>query len=404
MARKVLEGIKVADFSWALVGPITGKTLADYGAEVIKIEGRSRIDQQRTSGFFKDRTPGGTNRGSNFNMINTSKGSLVLNLVNPKAIEISKQMVKWADVVIENFAGGVFQKLGLGYEELKKIKPDIIMLSSCMMGQTGPHSFLGGMGAQLSALVGLNHITGWPDRGPTEIGPETDFIAPIFNVVAIIAALDYRRRTGKGQYIDMSQYENAIHFMTPVLLDYQANKRIANREGNRLAYAAPHGVFPCKGKQRWCAIAVFTDEEWDKFCRVIGNPEWSKESRFATLLARKENEDTLDKLVGEWTNNYLAEEVMTMMQTSGVAAGIVENGQDLMEFDPQLRHRHFFWTLEHPDMVSYRTARPPYILSKTPCEMKRAPLLGEHNEYALKQILGMSDDEVAELIIAGAVE
>jgi len=395
----------VIDFSWALVGPITGKSLADYGAEVIKIEGRTRIDQQRTSGFFKDRIlPSSVNCGSNFNMINTSKLSVALNLAKPRGIEVARKFVRWADVVIENFAGGIIDKMGLGYEELKKIKPDIIMLSSCMMGQTGPHAWLGGIGTQLAALGGINHITGWPDREPQAVGPYTDFVAPHFNVFAILAALDYRRRTGKGQYIDMSQYENSIHLVAPLILDYQVNRRMANRMGNSLATACPHGVYRCFGNERWCAIAVFTQEEWGRFCRVLDRGFWTSDSRFGTLEGRKENEDELNTLVNEWTIHHSPEDVMVMMQTAGIAAGVVETAEDLLEHDLQLRHRGFFVRLRHPEVGEYRSPRHSFILSKSSCEMKRAPLLGEHNEYALKRVLDLSDEEIAELIIEGVVE
>jgi len=174
--------------------------------------------------------------------------------------------------------------------------------------------------------------------------------------------------------------------------------------GNRLTYAAPHGAYRCRGEDRWCVIAVFTDEEWESFCRVIGNPAWSNDSKFTTLLARKKNEEELDRLVEEWTINYSPEEVMSMMQAAGVPAGVLETAEDMLEHDPQLKHRHYFWELDHPEVGKYRTARPSFVLSKTPYEMRRAPLLGEHNEYALKKVLGMSDEEIAELVIEGVTE
>lgn len=399
----MLEGVKVADFTWALVGPYTVKHLADYGAEVIKIEGRARPALYRAGGLFKDGIPG-FNRGGTFNLVETSKLSVAINLTLPRGMEIAKRLVAWADVVVENFAGGVMERLGLGYEELKEVKPDIILLSSCMMGQAGPYAWRGGVGPLLTALSGITNITGWPNGEPIELGPYTDFIAPHFNVLTILAALDYRRRTGKGQYFDMSQYENGIHFMAPLVLDYVVNRRVASRMGNHLTYAAPHGAYRCRGEDRWCAIAIFNDEEWESFCKVIGNPVWTKDPKFSTLLGRKENEEKLNSLVEEWTIHYTAEEVMTQMQVAGVAAGVVQTAEDLLEHDPQLRHRHFYWTLEHPEVGNYRSPRPPYVLSKSPCEVRRAPLLGEHNEYVLKEVLGMSDEEIAELVMEGAIE
>ena len=296
------------------------------------------------------------------------------------------------------------KRMGLGYEELKKVKPDIIMLSSSVQGQTGPRSVLPGFGIHLAALAGLRYITGWPDREPADLEVYTDFIISHFAIPTILAALLYRRRTGKGQYIDMSQYESALHFMAPLILDNVVNNRVAKREGNRYPYAAPHGAYRCRGEDRWCAIAVFTDEEWNSFCKVIGNPAWTKSPKFVTLLARKENEEELDRLVETWTVSQSAEEVMGLMQTAGVAAGVILTTEDLIEHDPQLKHRHFHWKLAHPEMGDYIAPGPSFVLSKSPSELRRAPLLGEHNEYALKEILGMSDDEIAELVIEGVIE
>ncbi|MFC1918603.1 CaiB/BaiF CoA transferase family protein [Chloroflexota bacterium] len=401
--REALEGIKVVDFTWAIAGALAAKTLADYGAEVIKIESQGKPDPHRTAVHYKDGIPG-LNRRGQFNQDSTGKLSVALNLAHPKGLEVVKKFIARADIVVENFAGGAMERMGLGYEELKKVKPDIIMLSSCMQGQTGPYATHPGFGFHLSALSGFYQITGWPDREPPYLGPYTDFIAPHFNVLVILAALDYRRRTGRGMYIDMSQYENGVHFLAPLILDYLVNRRVADRTGNRYPYAAPHNAYRCRGDDRWCAIAVFTDEEWNSFCRVTGNPAWTKDPRFGSLEARKENEEELDRLVEEWTGNYPAEEVMSMMQSAGVAAGVLETGKDLLECDPQLRHRHFFWELDHPEIGKHYAPGPSFLLSKVPYELRCAPLLSEHNEYALKKILGMPDDEIAELIADGVVE
>ena len=201
-------------------------------------------------------------------------------------------------MVVDNFAGGAMDRMGLGYAELKRIKPDIIMLSSCMQGQTGPHARHPGSGHKLTALAGISSITGWPDRSPGNILAYTDFIGPRFNVIAILAALIYRRRTGKGQYLDMSQYENSVHFIAPQILDYAANNRVAERMGNQCAYAAPHNAYRCVGDDRWCVIAAFSDEEWQSFCRVIGNPSWTADTGFSTLAGRKQNETELDRQSG----------------------------------------------------------------------------------------------------------
>ena len=256
--------------------------------------------------------------------------------------------------------------MGLVYEELKKVNPDIIMLSTCMQGQTGPHHTHPGFGLTLTALSGFNHITGWPDREPENLFTYTDFIGPHFNVLAILAALDYRCRTGKGQYLDVSQYENGVHFLAPLILDYVVNGRVANRTGNRYPYAAPHGAYRCRGDDRWCTIAVFTEAEWQNFVLVIGNPAWASSPKFITLEVRKDNEDELDRLVEEWTINYTAEEVMSMMQGVGVSAGVVQTGEDLLERDPQLKHRHFFQELDHPEVGKYRAPAHPFVSTAIP--------------------------------------
>jgi benzylsuccinate CoA-transferase BbsF subunit len=252
----------------------------------------------------------------------------------------------------------------------------------------------------LTALSGYNHIAGWPDREPAWLNAYTDYIAPRYNIIALLAALDYRRRTGKGQYLDMSQNEGGVQFMAPLLLDYVVNQGVANRMGNQSPYSAPHNAYRCIGEDRWCAISVFTDDEWHGFCEAIGNPEWTNDPKFATLLARKENEEELDLLITEWTILRPAEEVMALMQAAGVAAGIMATSEDQMEYDPQLKHRHFFWELDRPDGGGkYHPLNGTHcILSKSPYELRPNPLLGQHNEYVFKDILGVSDKEFADLV------
>lgn len=403
MPKKLLEGIKVADFTQVYAGSIMTRTLAHYGAQVIKIEGRTRTDIERTHGPYRDDIAS-PDRSGTYLELNTSKMSLALNLTKPRATDIAKRVVARADVVAENFSGGTMDKLGLGYDELKRIKPDIIMLSTSMQGQTGPAASHRGFGMQLTALAGYDNLVGWPDREPNRYGVYTDYIVARCGLLAIMAALDYRARTGKGQYLDLSQFETGVQFIAPILLDYEVNQRIAYRKGNRYDQAVPHNAYRCRGEDRWCAIAIFTDEEWGSFCKVIGDPAWTEDPRFATVQARKRNEDELDKLVEAWTINYLAEEAMVLMQTDGVPAGLVENVQDLMDHDPQLRHSHFYWEVENPEVGKYKTTRPPFLASKSTYEVRYAPLLGEHNEYICKEILGMSDEEIAEAVIEGALE
>ena len=386
-----LEGIRVVDITGYVTGPLTTQALADLGAEVIKVETSGRAGSEQAG------LSGGMQR-------NGGKLSVTLDFTTAEGAGLLRRLVAMSDIVIENLSGGTLARRGLGYEDLRKVKPDIIMLSSCMQGQTGPYAEHAASGHKLTALAGFNQIAGWPDREPGWIGAYTDFIAPRYNIIAVLAALDYRRQTGKGQYLDMSQYETAVQFMAPVVLDYQANGHVAGRTGNETPSAAPHNAYRCLGEDRWCAITVFTDTQWRAFCWVIGNPPWAKEPRFATLLARKENEAELDRRVNEWTSPRTPEEVMAAMQAAGVPAGIIENPEDQLDKDPQLRSRRFFRQLDYPGVGPYRAPLGAhFLLSMHEFDAKRAPVLGEHNEYVFKRLLNMPDAEYDRLVAAKVI-
>ena len=401
---KVLEGVKVADFTWVMVGPMSIRYLADYGATVVHVESATHVDLLRTTPPYKNGVTG-ADRAGYFGQYNANKYGITLNLNHPKGVDVAKKLIAWADVVAESFTPGTMEKWGLGYEEIKKIKPDIIMYRTCMQGETGPHCHLPGTGVNLVGLTGFAHLCGWPDRDPAQpYGPYTDSIAPRFGVAALIAALDYRRRTGKGQLLDMSQFEAGVSFIAPTMLDYFVNHRVADRMGNHCPYAVPHNAYRCRGQDRWCTIAVFSDEEWQSFCQVIGNPLWSREPKFATFLSREENEDELDKLIEEWTITHTAEEVMALMQKEGVAAGIVETIQDLYE-DPQLKHRNHFWVINHREMGPFSYFGQACKLSRTPAQPRMpSPCLGEHTEHVCREILGMPEPEFDQLLIEGVFE
>ncbi len=397
-SKQALAGVKVVDFSWYAVGPQTAGHLAAYGAEVIRIESSTRMDGLRISGPFKDGIQG-VNRSGYFNNQNPNKYGMTLNLKLPKAVEIAKKLVSRADVVTESFTGGVMERWGLGYDDLSKVRPDIIMVSMSAQGRDGPYSDHSCFGHVLQALCGVNHLAGWADGYPVgAYGPYTDFFVPHMSATVVMAALAYRKKTGKGQYIELSQLEAGIHCLETAILDYTANGREQSRMGNRHPHASPHGAYRCKGEDRWCTIAVFTDEEWQSFCHVLGNPEWSQDPRFATLADRLKNAEELDYLVEEWTSNYPPEQVMTMMQAAGVAAGVTQNSKDLHE-DPQLKHRNHYWVLDHPETGPATYDRPAYRLSMTPAQPRMpAPCLGEHNEFICTQLLGMSDEEFVGLM------
>ena len=405
MTAQALEGLKVADFSWYIAGPSITMWLAHHGAQVIRIESLTKPDELRGIEPFKDGISG-INRSGCYANYNSNKYGMALNLRHPKGLEVARRIVSWADVAVENFTPGTMEKKWkLGYESMKRIKPDIIMLSTSGLGQTGPESQQPGFGLELVSRAGFPNFIGWPDQDAVNVGyPYTDTVSPPIAVIAIMAALEYRRRSGKGQYIDLSQHEVAVQHLAPAILDYTVNGREGGRIGNRHPAASPHGAYRCQGDDRWCALAVFTDEEWQALCIVMGHPPWVRDPKFATLGTRKANEEELDKLVESWTSSLAAEEVAGRLQASGVSAGVVQSGKDLIE-DPQLKHRHHFWYLNHPEMGICAYDGPPFKLSETPAELRMpAPCLGEHTEHVCTQILGMSDEEFVELLAEGVFE
>jgi len=402
MTTAPFEGIKVADFTWWIAGPLTTKTLADYGATVVRIESAQRPGGLRITMPYKDNKPG-VNRSGFYTYWNANKYSISLDLGHPQGREIAKKLVSWADITAENFNPGVMEKWGLGYEDLKKIRPDAIMLRTSNQGQTGPFSRLGGLGLQLNALAGFVNFTGWADRDPLSfMFAYPDYFVPHFAIATLVAALDYRRRTGKGQMIDLAQNEVCLQFLGPYLLECEANGEESTRNGNQHPYAVPHNAYPCQGDDSWCAIAVFSDEDWENFCDVIDNPAWTKDTRFATFYNRKKNEEELDKLIGEWTINHTALETMELMQAASVAAGMVKKGEDIYQ-DPQLQEANLFWVLKHKEIGDFPHMGQPSRLSKTPARPRMpTPCLGEHTEYVCKELLGISDTEFDQLLISGA--
>jgi len=404
MQARPFEGINILDFTWTGTGPFSLNPLAFYGATIIKVESRARPDALRSLGPFKDGIAA-PEQSYYFAYCQMGKRyNITLNMDNPQGKELAERLVAWADIVADSYATGTMEKWGLDYDNLKKINSDIIMFRTCMHGHTGPLAKHHGQGFILTALSGVDSILGWPDRAPAgAFGALTDFIAPQFNTICLIAALDYRRRTGKGQYIDQSQHEAAMQLITPLILDYTVNQRDFTPNCNRLAYAAPHGIYRCLGDDRWCAIAVFSDDEWESFCEVIGDRALAADSRFATLSSRKQNEDELDKIVEEWTVKHSPQEVMDLMQASGVAAGAVADAKDQAE-DPQLRHYHFFEEQEHPVIGKIPFYHGPcFRLSETPYEIGRATMIGEHNEYVYTKLLGLSDEEWVRLMADGVI-
>lgn len=405
MGKKPYEGLKVIDFCWSGVGVFILNFLGYFGATIVRVENATYPDPIRAVPPFaptyeKGELPG-LERSAIFSTTHVVKEyDLTLNMKHPKGIEVFKKLVAWADVICEGFTTEEMEKRGLDYDDLKKINPDIIMLRTNGYGHTGPMKNQPGFGMTIMATSGMCDIAGWPDRLPVPLSSYyTDQIAPLFGGLALTAAVDYHRRTGKGLCIDHSQIESGINSLAPLILDYLTNKRMLAKTGNKRTTAAPHGAYPCKGDDRWVAIAVIADKEWESFCDVTGHPDWKADARFRTLGNRVKNSDELDRLVGEWTINFTAEQVQTMLQAADIPAGVVSTAKDQAE-DPQLKAYDFFHELDHPYLGKRNYYHPPgFKLSDTSAELARPPILGEDNEYVCTKILGMSDEEFVELIV-----
>ncbi|MDP6511697.1 MAG: CoA transferase [SAR202 cluster bacterium] len=398
-----LEGIRVADFGWMIAGPATSRILADFGAEVIKIESQARLDNIRAVGI---QPPGPSTIDTNavFNDCNTSKHSITLNMNSPSAIELVKKIVRQSDIVTNNFTPERMPRWGLGYDELRSVKPDIIMLNMPVMGSSGPYKGYGSYGNGVIAYSGLSMSMGLPDKPPTGMAAlYSDFSAPYFGVSAMMAALHHRDRTGEGQFIDLSQSETTINLLGTDILEYTANGILPPMPGNRSRKYCPHGAYPCAGDDRWCAIAVANDEDWNRLCNAIGRPELATDARFATDAARREHEDELDELISTWTRQRDAWDVMRTLQSQGVMAGVVSDLEDMNVRDPWLPGNHLIPLIRDGEDVTFTThAQPAHLEGVSPTH-RRAPRMGEHNAEVFKDLLGISDDEFVRLLVDEAI-
>ena len=398
-----LADVNVLDFTWVVAAPAASRVMADYGATVVRVETAKRIDTARTFGpFFGD--PGAEN-SILWQTLNAGKLGVTLDLSSEGGRAVALDLVRWADVVMESFSPKVMPSLRLEYETLKRVKPDIIMLSTCIMGQSGPLSKFAGYGSLAAALAGFYNVTGWGDRPPA--GPYnayTDTVVPRFALASILAALDHRRRTGEGQYIDQSHAETTLHFLGPALLDYGVNGRVQERAGNLDRDMAPHGVYPAAGDDRWVAIAVRSDEEWRALCGAIERPELAEDPRFARASARLERRDELDGIVAAWTSVREPQETESTLQALGIAASTVQTSYDLLA-DEQLRHRGHIAGVQHATLGGISVEGPRVKLSRTPGRTERSgPTLGGDNQYVLETLLGYGAARIGELVAAGVLE
>jgi crotonobetainyl-CoA:carnitine CoA-transferase CaiB-like acyl-CoA transferase len=398
MSRFALDGIHVLDFAWVGVGPITTKYLADNGADVIRVESAARPDVLRIGPPWKDAQPG-INRSQFFASFNSSKKGITLDLSKPKARELVKRLVPWADIVVESFTPKAMRNWGLDYENLLALRPNLIMLSTCMQGQTGPNALYPGFGQLMAALSGFYNLSGYgPGSCAPPYGAYSDFIAPRFSTCALLAALDYRRRTGQGQYIDMSQYEAAMQNLAPALIDYFASGRVLGPRGNASERYAPHGAYRCAdedGNERWIAIAVANDTEWRAMLNSFFTS--SDDARFATMSDRIANAPALDEFVGSLTRKHNAHELTSRLQAAGIAAYSVENCVDLHQ-DDNLESFGFWHWLEHKEMGASPYEGLSHRMSRTPGTLRSAaPVLGQNNDEVFREMLSLSAEEIDQL-------
>ena len=401
-AEGPLAGIRITDFTWAWAGPQGTLLLAMLGAEVIKIESRTRLDHARVRSLMAGAVHGGPDESPFFNDLNLGKLSLSVDLRKEESRDIIRRLVAKSDAVVQNMRPGVLDRLELGYEDLRAVKPDIIMLSSSAVGATGPEKSYAGYAPTFAALSGAADITGYPDRQPILISGSVDLRVGTTSAFAVLAALHHRERTGEGQHIDLSSVEVMSSMVGDAFLEYSMTGRVPTRMGNRDSSMAPHGCYRCKGEEQWVSIAVGSDAEWTSLKNVIGDPALEADA-FAGSLERWHHQDRLDEIIGRWTREREPCEAMEILQRAGVAAMPVYTSETVFR-DPHVLERDVLQKVEHPVLGERLVVRPPWRFSEDDVSVRRAaPLMGEHNEYVLGEILGMSPDEIERLTQDGVL-
>lgn len=391
-----LRGIRVLDFTWAAAGPFAQTLLAMMGAEVIKIESLANVDLARRNASGVRIPPGEVDISHHFVQMNLNKLGVQINLKESEGIGLAKDLVRISNVVAENFRPGVMERLGLGYETLRAIKPDIIMLSTSTGGRMGPDSGVPGYAPIFNATSGLGYITGYEDGPPTEVRLSVDLRVALTGAFALVAALYHWRQTGQGQYIDLSAVEANASLIGSTVLGYSITGRPPGRSGNRDDSMSPHDCYRCAG-EGWVSIAVASDEEWETLCRAMGMPDLARDERFAGELVRWQNQDLLRPIIESWTSQRTDYEVMESLQKAGVAA-VASLRLDQLMVDPHVRERGINVEVQHPKIGPIVAPGVPWKLSETKDIPHRpGPLMGEHNDYVFCQLLGLSPGHVAGL-------
>jgi crotonobetainyl-CoA:carnitine CoA-transferase CaiB-like acyl-CoA transferase len=394
MHSAILQGLRVVDFTRVVAGPYTTRLLADFGAEVIKVQ-----SAKMATGIESNTTP-------YFCAWNRNKRSITLDLDYHEAREIILNLVKISDIVVENFSPRVMSNWNLDYAALKNSKENLIMLSMSATGQSGPWKDFVAFGPTVQSLGGLNYLTSYSPQAPMGLGyAYADIVSGLYGAFSILAALEHRDRCGRGQHIDLSEYEAACTTIGPALIDACVNHNKIVPRGNDADQipAAPYGCYKCSGADRWCVIAVYTDNQWQSFRRVLGNPAWSANDKFSSLAARKEHKKILDNHIGKWTSGQTAENVVDCLQPAGIAAGVVQNAEDVAN-DPQLSAAQYFTSLNHPVLGEINTDTYPINFKNgQKVSWKASPLLGEANQYVFEELLGMKKSTIQSFIDKGII-
>jgi benzylsuccinate CoA-transferase BbsF subunit len=402
--RPPLAGIRVADFTWVWAGPHCTLQLAHLGADVIRVETANRLCVTRMLPPYPRNVPPAPNRSGYFNQYNQGKRSITLDLKRPEAVEAARRLCAASDVVVENFAAGVMDRMGLGYDAVRALRPDVVMIALSGYGATGPDADKVSYGPAQVPLSGLSSVTGYRGFPPMHVGVSYgDPTGGLHGAVAVLAALMHRARTGEGQYIDLSQWETSMAVIPDAILAWTMNGVQPPRDGNRVPHMAPHGVFRAAGDDRWLAVAVEDDAAWARLAGVLGRPELATDARYATLVARKRHEDELEKLLAGWTRTRTPEEATTILQAAGIPAFVAATNRELAE-DPHLHARGFHVELEHPEVGVRRHLGVPWRMSASDCRVRRpAPCLGADTDAVLRDVCGYADADIARLRAAAAL-
>lgn len=397
MFQDALKGIRIADFSWVWAGPYATSLLSYMGAEVIKIESRGRVDQTRKGSIMNGDNFNGYDSSPTFNNANLNKQSISIDITKPEGAEIARKLVSQCDIVVANMRPGKMAKLGLGYEDFKKVKEDIIVLESSGFGATGPYKGFAGFAPIFASFGGLAYLTGYEDGAPNVMSGVQDMRAATTSAFVLIAALIHRQKTGAGQYIDLSSSECLSTLVGPELMEYSMNRRSPFRHGNEDAIMAPHNCYRTKGEDKWISIAVADDTEWEALRNAMGDPEWARDEKYGNVFERWQNRKELDIRMSEWTKGFTAYELMEKLQKAGVAAMPSFDAEEILT-DAHTKARELFTTVEHSALGEQHVMNPAWKFSETPARIRKpGPLLGEDNLDVCAKLLGMTEEEVRRL-------